>query len=159
MDNRQFRLFLIINYPKAIDIDLLISYYKLLFNCSHVGLYGASHGVTANVVYDNEKRKLIKYSRELFTLRQNVTPIWTLNELAGKHSAVSMWSAGEFDFRGVKSTYYEPFNRTVHWKPRIDNIIPLLKRNESQVDFVMFYSEHPDYEDHEFAPESPQVSC
>lgn len=69
-----------------------------------------------------------------------------------------MWSAGEFDFRGVKPMYYEPFNRTVHWQQRIDNIIPLLKQNESLVDFVMFYIDQPDFEDHAHSPSSPQVS-
>lgn len=123
-----------------------------------IGLYAASHGVTANVIYDNEQRKLLTYSREIFSLKQNITPIWTLNELAGKHSAVSMWSAGEFEFRGVNATYFEPFDRKVHWKQRVDQIIPLLKRNESQVDFVMFYNEHPDFEDHAFNPSSPEVS-
>lgn len=110
------------------------------------------------MIYDNDKQKLLTYSREIFMFRPNITPIWTLNELAGKHSAVSMWSAGEFDFRGVNATYYEPFNRKVHWKQRIDSIIPLLKRDESQIDFVMFYSEHPDFEDHASNPTSPQVS-
>lgn len=126
--------------------------------CGNKGLYPGSHGVTANLVYDNEKQKLLKYSPEIFMYRQNVTPIWTLNELAGRHSAVSMWSAGEFAFRGTKPTYIEPFNRKTPWKQRIDNLIPILKRNASQVDFVMFYSEHPDFEDHAFSPSSQQVS-
>lgn len=103
---------------------------------------------------------MISYSSEMFTLRPNITPIWTLYELAGKHSAVLMWTAGEFEFRGKKPTYYESYNREAneHWKPRIDRIIPLLTRNESQVNLVMFYNNSPDAEDHEHSPSSPQVS-
>lgn len=91
-------------------------------------------------------------------MRKDITPIWTLNELAGKHSAVSMWAAAEFEFRGKKVTYNEPFDRKTHWKQRIDNIIPLLTRNESQVDLVMFYVEHPDFQSHAFSSNSTQVS-
>lgn len=134
-------------------INFLINGY--LF-CS--GLYAASHGVTANVVYDNKLRKVLKYSAELFMLKSNVTPIWTLNELYGKHSsAVSMWSAGEFPFHGVAPSYFEPFNRSVPWKQRIDNLMPALKRNESQIDLVMFYVEHPDFEAHAYSSQSKQV--
>lgn len=123
-----------------------------------LGLYAASHGVTANVVYDNTLRKVLKYSAELFTFKPNVTPIWTLNELSGKHSAVSMWSAGEFPFREINPTYYEPFNRSVPWKQRIDSLIPVLKQNETQIDLVMFYMEHPDFEAHAYSSKSKQVS-
>lgn len=121
-------------------------------------MYGASHGVTANIVFDNELGKVLKYSAELFMLKPNITPIWTLNELSGKHSAVSMWSAGEFPFRGVKPTYYESFNRSVPWKQRIDNLIPALKSDESQIDLAMFYVEHPDFEAHAYSSQSKQVS-
>lgn len=121
------------------------------------GFYAGSHGVTANRIYDAQTGKLIKYSPELFMMREDITPIWTLNELAGKYSAVSMWASGEFEFRGIKPTYNEPFNRTRHWKDRIDNIIPLMKRNESQIDLVMFYAEQPDYQSHEYSSFSEQV--
>lgn len=121
------------------------------------GLYAANHGVTANEIYDNESGRLIKYSMEMFMMNNEITPIWTLNELAGKHSAVSMWAAAEFQFQGKILTYNEPFNRKTHWKQRIDNIIPLLTRNESQVDFVMFYVEHPDLQSHSFSSQSAQV--
>lgn len=103
-------------------------------------------------------RKVLKYSAELFMLKTNVTPIWTLNELYGKHSAVSMWSAGEFPFRELAPTYFEPFNRSIPWKQRIDNLMPALKRNESQIDLVMFYAEHPDFEAHAYSSQSKQVS-
>lgn len=93
----------------------------------------------------------------MFMFKENITPIWTLNELAGKHSAVSMWASGEFEFRGTKPAYNERFNRTTHWKDRIDNIIPLMKRNESQVDLVMFYVEQPDFPSHSFSSNSHQV--
>lgn len=139
--------------PYFIAIEIL----HLCLLC-YQGLYAASHGVTANVVYDNKVAKVLKYSAELFMLKPNITPIWTLNELSGKHSAVSMWSAGEFPFRGVTPSYYESFNRSVPWKQRIDNIIPALKQNESPIDLVMFYMDQPDFEAHAHSSKSKQVS-
>lgn len=102
---------------------------------------------------------MIKYSPEMYMFRPNITPIWTLNELAGGHSAVSMWSAGEFAFRGVTPTFFERLNKKIHWKQRIDRLVPLLKRNESQINFVMFYINHPDAESHSFSVPSEEVSC
>lgn len=121
------------------------------------GLYAASHGVTANQIYNRENGRFLKYSREMFTLKEDITPIWTLNELAGKHSAVSMWASAEFDFRGKNITYHEPFDRKVHWKSRIDRLIPLLMRDESSIDFVLFYIDVPDFPSHSFSIYSSQV--
>lgn len=122
------------------------------------GLYVESHGVTDTVGYDYVLKKVIKYSPEMYMYRSNVTPIWTLNELEGGNSAISMWSAGEFTFRGVRPTYVEKYDRRVHWKQRIDRMIPTLTRNESQVNLVMFYTSHPDDESHKYAVPSKQVS-
>lgn len=113
--------------------------------------------MTANEIYDNINGKLLKYSREIF-MQRNVTPIWTLNELAGKNSAVSMWAAAEFEFQGLKPTYTEPFVNNADWKQRIDKIIHLLSRNENQVNFVMFYANQPDFASHDHSAQSPQVS-
>lgn len=122
------------------------------------GLYAESHGVFDKRFFDFNLREEIRYSSEMYMFKANVTPIWTLNELAGQHSAVSMWSSGEFAFRNLTPTYDEPFTENVHWQPRIDRLMPLLKRNESQVNFVMFYINHPDKESHLFAVPSKKVS-
>lgn len=122
------------------------------------GLYAESHGVFDSEIYDHKQRKVIRYSPEMYMFRPNVTPIWTLNEMAGGHSAVSMWAAGEFVFRERKPTFFEPLHYKAHWKHRIDNLIPLLKRNESQINFVMFYTSHPDAESHSFSVPSNEVN-
>lgn len=122
------------------------------------GLYAESHGVFDIEIYDHVLQKKIYYSPEMYMFRPNVTPIWTLNELGGGHSAVSMWSAGEFAFRGLTPTFFEPFDREVHWKQRIDRLISLLKSNETQINFVMFYTNHPDSESHSFSVPSKEVN-
>lgn len=121
-------------------------------------MYAESHGVFDKEVYDHELHKAIRYSPELYAFRPNVTPIWTLNELAGGHSAVSMWAAGEFAFRERMPTFFERLNAKIHWKQRIDHLIPLMKRSESQINFVMFYINHPDKESHSFSVPSKEVS-
>lgn len=121
------------------------------------GLYANSHGLTASSIYDNSRNQLIRYSREMYTAKEDVTPIWTLNELAGKHSIISMWPGAEFEFRGTKPIYYEPFDRNVNWTSRVDKIIPLLKSNETQIDLAMFYSIEPDRTSHRFSANSEQV--
>lgn len=125
----------------------------------HTGLYAGSHGVFDLGMYDHKLHKTVDYSPELYMFRPNVTPIWTLNELAGGHSAVSMWSANEFAFRGRIPTFSEPYdtNTIGDWQQRIDRLVPLLQRNESQINFVMFYIDHPDRASHGFSVPSKEV--
>lgn len=131
-------------------------------SCNYTGCYAETHGVTANVeIYDNKNIKLItRESPEYFKRKADITPIWTLNELAGQHSAVSMWNPCQFEFHGILPTYMEEFNSAtiLNWKQRIDNIIPLMTRNESQIDFVAFYINDPDGKDHTYSPNSEPVS-
>lgn len=101
---------------------------------------------------------MIPYSAEMYSFRANVTPIWTLNELAGQHSAVSMWSSGEFPFRNLTPTFVEPFAENVPWRQRIDRLLPHFKRNEPKINLVMFYINHPDKESHSFSVPSKEVS-
>lgn len=126
--------------------------------CKFIGQYAGTHGVTGNQIYDRNQGKLIKYSREMFIAKRNITPIWTLNELSGKHSAISMWPAAEFEYRGKKPQYIELYNRSTHWKDRINNIIPLLKRDDSPVDLAMFYLNQPDKPSHLYSSSSKQVN-
>lgn len=143
---------------KKLNKNMKFLNYCILSSLMTVGLYAGSHGVTGNRIYDNVNKKKLSYSNALFTSRVNITPIWTLNEMAGKRSAVSMWASSEFEFRGKTPTYVEKFVSKAPWKPRVDNIIPLLKREKDPINFVMFYSEQPDSTDHEFSAHSKQVS-
>lgn len=121
-------------------------------------MYPETHGVTSNNIYDNKLNKVLTYSPEMFMFRPNVTPIWTLNELAGKHATV-LWTAGEFMYRNRKPSHAVPVDAEIPWKQHIDeNLIPLFLRKECKVTLSMFYVKYPDFPLHRHSPQSKQVS-
>lgn len=133
-------------------------FFHLNFHLHFVGLYPESHGVTSKEIYDNKLGKVLKFSPEMFMLRPNVTPIWTLNEMAGRHSTV-LWTAGEFMYRNRKPSHAVHVDTEIPWKRHIDeNLIPLFLRKECKVTLSMFYVKNPDFELHRNPPQSKHVS-
>lgn len=120
-------------------------------------MYPESHGVTSNIIHDNKLNKVLEFSPEMFMLKPNVTPIWTLNEMAGKHTTV-LWTAGEFMYRNRKPSHAVSVDAEIPWKRHIDeNIIPLFLRKECKVNLAMFYAKYPDFVLHRNPPQSKQV--
>lgn len=123
-----------------------------------VGLYPETHGVTSDIIYDNKLNKVLKFSPEMFMFKQNVTPIWTLNELAGRHSMV-LWTGGEFMYRNRTPAHALPMNKSISWKQHIDdNLIPLFLRKECKVNLAMFHVKQPDLILHSHPARAKQVS-
>lgn len=131
---------------------------KLNFIFFTLGLFPESHGVTSDIIYDNQLSKVLDFSPEMFMFQKNVTPIWTLNEVAGRHSMV-LWTAGEFMYRNRTPAHALPMDKDITWKQHIDdNLIPLFLRKECKVNLAMFYVKQPDLVLHAYAPQSKNVS-
>lgn len=121
-------------------------------------MYAESHGVTSDVIYDNKLNEVIEFSPEMFMLKPNITPIWTLNELAGKRHSAVLWTAGEFMYRGTKPGHVIPIDAAIPWKQHIDeNLIPLLLRRECIHNLAMFHVNY-DLVSRTYSPQSKQVS-
>lgn len=99
----------------------------------------------------------------MFTLKPNITPIWTLNEMAGKHATV-LWTGGEFDYRELKyrdlvPAQALPVGTEIPWKQYIDDfLIPLLQQKECTVNLAMYYVKNPKFVSRAFSPQSKEVS-
>lgn len=131
---------------------------KFFFFISPLGLFPESHGVTSDIIYDNQLSKVLEFSPEMFMFQKNVTPIWTLNELAGRHSMV-LWTAGEFAYRNRTPAHALPMDKNITWKQHIDdNLIPLFLRKECKVNLAMFYVNQPDLVLHAYSLQSKKVS-
>lgn len=123
-----------------------------------LGLYPESHGVTADIIYDTKLNAVLEFSPEMFMFKQNITPIWTLNELAGRHSMV-FWTASQFLYRNRSLAHALPMDKDISWKQHIDdNLIPLFLRKECKVNLAMFNVKQPDTILHAYPPQSKQVS-
>lgn len=122
-----------------------------------IGLYPESHGVTANTIYDNKLHKVIESDADKYMFKSNVTPIWTLNEMAGKHSTV-LWPAGDLLYRNISTAHAVPSNVEIPWKRHIDeNIIPMFLRKECTVNLAMFNLKQPKVALRAYSPQSKDV--
>lgn len=124
-----------------------------------LGRYAGEHGVLANKVYDHKLQRLLGYSEELFTQCGNNIPIFTMNQLNGKHSGSMMWPGGEFGYTAlkIKATFAQPLTE-IPWDKRIETVISWFKHKDTPANFVMMYLNQPDSQEHAFGPDSAEVS-
>ncbi|KAJ8676692.1 hypothetical protein QAD02_012479 [Eretmocerus hayati] len=114
------------------------------------GFYVETHGVVDSEFYDEKLNKTIKYSEELFHYNNDILPIWALNENGGdsRRSGVMMWPGSAFKYHGISSTFAVPWNISVPWKDRIDELISWFNHPVTPINFGMLYIEEPDYHGH-----------
>lgn len=123
------------------------------------GRFAGEHGVLANKVFDHKLQRLLGYSEELFSQNEAVIPIFTMNQMNGRHSGTMMWPGGEFKYSSakIKATFVQPLEN-IPWEKRIETVVSWFKHKETPANFVMMYLDEPDSQEHAFGPESNEVS-
>ncbi|KAL7298220.1 hypothetical protein TKK_0009211 [Trichogramma kaykai] len=114
------------------------------------GMYVENHGVIDSEYLDVKSNKTVKYSYDLYHYNNGILPIWTLNELNGgeRRSGVMMWPGSAFEYHKKNATFRVPFNTTVPWKSRVDEVISWFKHAAEPINFGMMYIEEPDFHGH-----------
>lgn len=110
--------------------------------------------VTGNEVWDRDLGQYLSYGYSLYHVNKFIVPIWTLNELQGGKSAVMMWGAGEFEFKGRHVSYHKALNKDIPREKRVDGVIDWLKKG---VNLAMLYIDQPDKHGHGYGPNSAKV--
>uniref|UniRef100_A0A0A9WUA7 Ectonucleotide pyrophosphatase/phosphodiesterase family member 5 n=1 Tax=Lygus hesperus TaxID=30085 RepID=A0A0A9WUA7_LYGHE len=125
------------------------------------GLYVEDHGAIGTEVMDVETGSILNYGYELFHYDENVTPIWTLNEMSNesRHSGCMMWPGCSMDYRGTKNTYDVKYNESMTWNQRVNTSISWFKQPLNPANLVMLYFESPDLEEHIYGPNSAQTNA
>nr|QHO60755.1 salivary pyrophosphatase [Sergentomyia schwetzi] len=118
------------------------------------GLFPGTHGVTANSVFDLKSGKVLEYGHQLFHYNEAILPIWTLNQIRGRHSGCMMWPGSDFSYAGVNCTYVQAYNRSISWDDRVDRSISWLRNPEKPANLIMMYFEDPDSHGHIYGPDS-----
>ncbi|XP_034245410.1 ectonucleotide pyrophosphatase/phosphodiesterase family member 5-like isoform X2 [Thrips palmi] len=130
------------------------------------GVFPEVHGVLDSTVYTSKdsccsNRTLIGYSYELYHYNNDILPIWTLNQLAGKgrHSGVMMWPGGEFPYGCKKTTptFSQKWNLNTSYQDRVDAVMSWFTHKETPANLVMLYFEEPDFHGHAFGIDSLEV--
>ncbi|KAL1459977.1 hypothetical protein WDU94_011919 [Cyamophila willieti] len=123
------------------------------------GLYAEQHGVIDNHIFDVKTGKVFGYSEEMF-LRDDVIPIYTLNELAenGRYSGSMMWPGSDYKYKNHSITYYHKYEYDGSWNARVDEVVGWFTNKEKPANLVMLYFDEPDGHGHMTGPNSPNVS-
>lgn len=132
------------------------------------GVHPDVHGVLDSSVYICQdgssscpNRTLVHYGYQLYHYDNDILPIWTLNQLAGKgrHSGVMMWPGGEFPYGCKKTmpTFSQKWNVNVSYEERISTAISWITHDGTPANLVMLYLEEPDLHGHAFGINSEEV--
>lgn len=130
------------------------------------GVFPEVHGVLDSTVFTSKdsccsNRSLIGYSYQLYHYDNDILPIWTLNQLAGKgrHSGVMMWPGGEFPYGCKKTvpTFSQKWDLNTTYQHRVDEVMTWFTHKETPANLVMLYFEEPDFHGHAFGVDSLEV--
>uniref|UniRef100_A0AAY5ERS7 AP3A hydrolase n=1 Tax=Electrophorus electricus TaxID=8005 RepID=A0AAY5ERS7_ELEEL len=121
------------------------------------GLHAESHGIVANEMYDPVlNRSFSMEGSEVYDSRwwEEAVPLWVTSQKAGRRSGAAMWPGSDVAIGGVYPTHYVPYNASMPFEVRVENLINWFSGNEA-IDFGVLYWEEPDESGHNVGPESP----
>ncbi|CAD7090632.1 unnamed protein product [Hermetia illucens] len=104
------------------------------------GLYTETHGVTADVIYDEKLDRVLNGSRETYQSNPGVLPIWILNEIEGGTSGCMMWPGSEFSYAGRSCTYHVPFDENTSLLEKFTTVQSWLADRRNPPNLIMVYS-------------------
>ena len=122
------------------------------------GLTPGQHGITINQFYDPVRGawflKTSASQGEWF----GGEPIWVTAERQGVRSAAYFWTGSEAEIRGVRPSYWYPFDATVPDSVKLGQIMHWLRLPTGQrPNLVMMYSPVVDVPGHRYGPDAPQT--
>uniref|UniRef100_A0A8D9F2M4 Ectonucleotide pyrophosphatase/phosphodiesterase family member 5 n=1 Tax=Cacopsylla melanoneura TaxID=428564 RepID=A0A8D9F2M4_9HEMI len=123
------------------------------------GLYAEQHGVIDNHIFDVKTNEVFNYSKAMF-LRDDVIPIYTLNELAGngRYSGSMMWPGSDYQYKNNTITYFKKYQYGGSWNAKVDEVVGWFTNKDKPANLVMLYFDEPDGHGHMFGPNSPNIS-
>jgi predicted AlkP superfamily pyrophosphatase or phosphodiesterase len=122
------------------------------------GLYPDHHGIVNNTFEDAEVGGVFKMSSKAEGWWNEATPIWTTAEQHGVHAGVMFWPGSETEIRGVRPSFWKPYDIAFPATARVDAVLGWLDLPKDQrPGFLTLYFERVDSAGHAFGPDSPQV--
>jgi alkaline phosphatase D len=130
------------------------------------GLYPEHHGLVANN-FLGPTRHARYASSDPSAVTDGTwysgTPLWSLAESQGMHSACLFWPGSEAEIAGFRPSWYAQFDNKTEATPsvqqaRIDDAVALLRLPlEDRPHFITIYYSEPDHEGHQFGPDAPET--
>ena len=127
------------------------------------GLYPAHHGIVNNEMFDPGSRAFFHYNRPA-SVHENQwwggEPIWVTAIKQGRKGASSFWVGSEAEIAGVRPTFWKPYDYTIPFEKRLDEVAGWLRLPAGQRPAVItFYLEETNSVGHKFGPDSPELAA
>jgi predicted AlkP superfamily pyrophosphatase or phosphodiesterase len=126
------------------------------------GLYPEHTGIVANDIYDpvfDAQFALGKRAEVQNGRWWGGEPIWITAEKAGQKASATFWPGSEAEIRGLRPSYWKPYEDKVTPAERVDGALALLDLPRAQrPTFLTLYFSNVDHAGHENSPKSPEVA-
>ncbi|XP_062581552.1 ectonucleotide pyrophosphatase/phosphodiesterase family member 5-like [Saccostrea cucullata] len=119
------------------------------------GLYEESHGIVSNHMYDPVLNDTFGFKSLESEWWDGGEPLWVTARKNNRTSATFYWPGSEAKIRGFRPNIWLPYNESVLFPPRVDQVMDWLV-NDS-IDFVTLYFHEPDKTGHRYGPDSEQI--
>jgi predicted AlkP superfamily pyrophosphatase or phosphodiesterase len=127
------------------------------------GLYPAHHGIINNSFTDAATGEV--FQSNLPRAAANPAwwggePIWVTAVKHGRKSAAAFWVGSEAPIQGIRPTYWRPFDYSLPFEKRLDEVAGWLALPAGQRPAVVcFYLEETNGAGHRFGPGSPELAA
>lgn len=125
------------------------------------GLHPDNHGIVGNNMVDAELGRFSLGNKQAVTDRRwwdQGEPIWVTAEKAGVKTGTMFWPGSEAEIRGVRPSYWLPFNQAMPGDARVDQVLAWMDLPEDQrPQLTTLYFDIVDTQGHHNGPEAPQT--
>lgn len=126
------------------------------------GLHPDNHGIVGNNMVDAELGRFSLGNKQAVADRRwwdQGEPIWVTAEKAGIKTATMFWPGSEAEIRGVRPTYWLPFNQAMPGDQRVDQVLSWMDLPADQrPQLTTLYFDIVDTMGHHHGPESTQAA-
>jgi predicted AlkP superfamily pyrophosphatase or phosphodiesterase len=125
------------------------------------GLYPEHHGIVANAIIDpvSGARFSITTAQKTNPMWWGGEPVWVTAAKQGRRTAALFWPGSEGEIKGVRPTYWKPYDQSLPAAARVAQVVDWLRLPEGQRPlFVALYLEDVDHAGHDFGPDSPELA-
>jgi predicted AlkP superfamily pyrophosphatase or phosphodiesterase len=125
------------------------------------GLRPSHHGIVNNNFFDPESGRFFQYNQAAANHDERWwggEPIWITAVRQGRASACYFWPGSEVAIRGLRPTFWKPYDYSVPFSQRLAELIGWLKLPPEQRPAVIaFYLEEANSVGHNSGPGSPEL--
>jgi len=127
------------------------------------GLRPGRHGIINNNFFDPAVGRFFHYNQAACNHEERWwggEPIWNTAVRQGKASACYFWPGSEVALRGLRPTFWKPYDYSIPFAQRLEELIGWLKMPVRQRPLVItFYLEETNSVGHASGPDSPELAA